>query len=410
MTPIFAVSRLPRNLVFGAGQRAALPGYAAALGRKALIVTDERLAADAQFLDLMQALEAAHVDVAVFSGTIAELPASCILEGLEAGKALGADLVIGIGGGSCLDAAKIIALLLSHGGTPSDYYGEFKVPGPILPLIAIPTTSGTGSEVTPVAVVSDPDRAVKVGIASPHLIPHTAICDPELTYSCPSGLTAFSGADALTHAIEAFTNLRRSVDANTVHEHVFVGKNTFSDQHALEAIRLVSGSLETACRDGSDVLARNNLMMGSTLAGLAFGTAGTAAAHAVQYPVGALTHTPHGMGVAVMLPFVMAFNKSHAEPQMAQIADAMGVGGGLSQAASADAAIDAVTDLFAAIGIPGSLRDLGITENQLDWIAQAAMGATRLVKNNPRPLDPASMAMLVNAAFVGDRTALGRSA
>lgn len=410
MTPIFAVSRLPRNLVFGAGQRAALPGYAAALGRKALVVTDERLAADPQFLGLMQGLEAADVQVAVFSGTVAELPASCILDGLDTGKAFGADLVIGIGGGSCLDAAKIIALLLSHGGQPSDYYGEFKVPGPILPLIAIPTTSGTGSEVTPVAVVSDPDRAVKVGIASPHLIPHTAICDPELTYSCPRGLTAFSGADALTHAIEAFTNLRRPVDAGIVHEHVFVGKNTFSDQHAIEAIRLVSRSLEAACRDGGDELARTNLMMGSTLAGLAFGTAGTAAAHAVQYPVGALTHTPHGMGVAVMLPYVMAFNKAHAEAEMAQIADAMGIGGGRSQAGRADAAIDAVTDLFATIDIPGSLRDLGIAEDQLGWIAEAAMGATRLVKNNPRPLDPASMAMLVNAAYVGDRTTLRRSA
>jgi alcohol dehydrogenase len=410
MTPIFAVSRLPRNLVFGAGQRAALPGYAAAMGRRALVVTDERLVSDPQFLELMQTLSSARLETAIYSGTIAELPASSILDGLEMGKVLGADLVIGIGGGSCLDAAKVIALLLSHGGQPSDYYGEFKVPGPVLPLIAIPTTSGTGSEVTPVAVVSDPDRAVKVGIASPHLIPHTAICDPELTYTCPPGLTAFSGADALTHAIEALTNLRRPVDAKTVHEHVFVGKNAFSDQHALEAIRLIAGNLRAACKDGSDRMARDGLMMGSTLAGLAFGTAGTAAAHAVQYPVGALTHTPHGMGVAVMLPYVMEFNKGHAEAEMAEIADAMNVGAGLDRAEKAAAAIDAVTALFAAIGIPASLRDLGMSEDKLAWTAEAAMGATRLVKNNPRPLDLASMSTLITAAFEGDRTALRRSA
>lgn len=410
MTSMFAISRLPRNLVFGAGQRATLAGYASALGRRALVVTDERLAADEQFLSLMQSLIAAGIETAIYSGTIAELPASSILDGLAQGKAFGAELVIGIGGGSCLDAAKTIALLLTHGGQPSDYYGEFKVPGPILPLIAMPTTAGTGSEVTPVAVVSDPERAVKVGIASPHLIPHTAICDPELTYTCPSALTAFSGADALTHAIEAFTNLRRPVDATTVHEHVFVGKNAFSDQHALEAIRLITRSLEAACRDGSDRAARDDLMMGSTLAGLAFGTAGTAAAHAIQYPVGALTHTPHGMGVAAMLPYVMEFNKGHAEAEMAEIADAMGVGAGLSQADKATAAIDAVTRLFAAIGIPASLHDMGVTQDKLAWTAEAAMGATRLVKNNPRPLDQASMMKLVTAAFAGDRTALRRSA
>lgn len=406
MSPIFAVSRFPRNLVFGAGQRVALARYAAELGRRALVVTDERLAADAQFLSLMQGLAGAGVETAIYSGTIAELPAASILDGLAQGREFGADLVIGIGGGSCLDAAKVIALLLCHGGQPSDYYGEFKVPGPILPLIAVPTTAGTGSEVTPVAVVSDPDRAVKVGIASPFLIPHTAICDPELTYTCPPGLTAFSGADALTHAIEAFTNLRRAVDGATVHEHVFVGKNLFSDQHALQAIGLISASLAAACRDPGDQAARANLMMGSTLAGLAFGTAGTAAAHAIQYPVGALTHTPHGMGVAVMLPYVMEFNKHHAEAEMAQVADAMGAGHGLDQAGRATAAIDAVAALFATIGIPASLRDLGMTEDKLAWTAEAAMAATRLVKNNPRPLDSATMLALVTAAFTGDRAAL----
>lgn len=407
MTPIFAVSRLPRNLVFGAGQRATLAGYAAPLGKRALVVTDDRLASDAQFLALMHSLVEAGIAVEIYAGTQPELPASCILDGLAVGTAFGAEMVIGIGGGSCLDAAKVIALLLSHGGNPADYYGEFKVPGPILPLIAIPTTAGTGSEVTPVAVVADPDRAVKVGIASPHLIPHTAICDPELTYSCPPGLTAVSGADALTHAIEAFTTLRRSVDATTVHEHVFVGKNAFSDHYALQAIRKISSSLLAAYRNGADPVARADLMLGATLAGLAFGAAGTAAAHAVQYPVGALTHTPHGAGVAVMMPYVMEFNRSHAEPEMAEIAEAMGVASaGAGSSANATAAIEAVAALFTAVGIPKTLRDLGLGEDQLAWTGEAALGATRLIKNNPRPLDAQSMALLVESAFQGDRAAL----
>ncbi|MGV8954080.1 MAG: iron-containing alcohol dehydrogenase [Cypionkella sp.] len=406
MTGIFAVSRLPRNLIFGAGQRGALCGYAASLGKRALVVTDERLAADPQCVSLMRSLSEANIELSIYSGTMAELPAGSIMEGLEQGRRFGADLVIGVGGGSCIDAAKVIGLLLTHGGSPADYYGEFKVPGPIMPLMAVPTTAGTGSEVTPVAVISDPDRAIKIGIASPHLIPHTAICDPELTYSCPPTLSAFSGADALTHAIEAFTNLRRPVDAATVHEHVFVGKNTFSDQHALEAIRLISTSLQTACENGTDQTARANVMLGSTLAGLAFGTAGTAAAYAVQYPVGALTHTPHGMGVAVLLPYVMEFNRRHAEAEMAQIADAMDVAAGQDQSVRASAAIDAVQTPFTAIGIPKTLRDLGIAQDQIAWTAEAGIAATRLVKNNPRPLDAAGMTELVTAAFDGDRSAL----
>jgi alcohol dehydrogenase len=407
MTPLFGLSRLPRNLVFGRGQRAALPGYVAALGRRALLVTDERMAADAEFRRMAAGLVEAGVAIEIYSGTVAELPVDSIEEALSAARRADADVVVGIGGGSCIDAAKIVALLSAHGGKAADYYGEFRVPGPILPLVAVPTTSGTGSEVTPVAVVSDPERAVKVGIASPHLVPHTSICDPELTDSCPPGLTAVSGADALTHAIEAFTTLRQPASGTIAHEHVFVGKNAFSDRYALDAVRLIFASLKAAYDHGDDTVARDRLMLGSTLAGLAFGVAGTAAAHAVQYPVGALTHTPHGAGVAVMLPYVMEFNRSHAEPEMAELALAMGLDGAhLDQAGRAGAAIDAVAELFASIGIPSTIRDLGVPEDRLAWTAEAAMGAARLVKNNPRPLDVPSMTRLVRAAFAGDRAGL----
>lgn len=406
----FGVVRGPRNLVFGAGQRSALPEYAKALGRTALFVTDERMAGEEAFAELRRGVEAAGLGVTVFSGTLPELPAECLAAGVDAGRTCGADLIIGVGGGSCMDAAKIIALVLAHGGEISDYYGEFKVPGPILPLIALPTTAGTGSEVTPVAVVSDKGRAVKVGIASPHLIPHTAICDPELTYGCPAGLTAVSGADALTHAIEAFTTARRAPTGSLVHEHVFLGKNTMSDLYALEAIRLIGRSLARAVGEGSDRQARADMMLGATLAGLAFGTAGTAAAHAIQYPIGALTHTAHGLGVAAVMPYVMEFNLPMATTAMGEIAIAMGLPvDNLTEAQRASAAVDGVAALFAEIGIPPDIKALGLGEDKLGWTAEQALAATRLVKNNPRPLDSQSMATLVEAAYRGDREMLRHS-
>jgi alcohol dehydrogenase len=404
---LFGTLRSPRNIVFGAGQRKALPLYAAKAGKRALIVTDERLAADPSFRELVDAVTSAGVATKVFSGVIAELPVQCIAAGVEIGQSFGADLVIGIGGGSCLDAAKVISLLLAHGGKASAYYGEFKVPGPILPLICVPTTSGTGSEVTPVAVLTDPDKAVKIGIASPFLISETAICDPELTYSCPPSLTAVSGADALTHAIEAYTTARRQPYDTLVHDHVFLGKNALSDQYALMAIKLIGKSLKPAVDNGGDIVAREQLMLGAMTAGLAFGTAGTAAAHAVQYPVGAMTHTPHGTGVAVMMPYVMQFNRDSCIREMVEIGEALGLPATRApDAFAADTAIDAVADLFASVGIPKTLADLGITAAQLPTVAEQALGSARLIKNNPRPLDLSTMTELVHAAFSGDRSAL----
>lgn len=392
---IFGTLRTPRNIIFGAGQRRAIAGYARDLGARALIVTDERLGDGAEVRELADSLTAVGVQSRVFAGTLAELPLECLAAGCDAGRAFGADLVIGLGGGSCLDAGKIISLILAHGGQPNDYYGEFAVPGPILPVIAVPTTAGTGSEATPVAVVGDPERVVKVGIASPYLIPHTAICDPELTYTCPPALTAASGADAMTHAIEAFTNLRREPTGSVVHEHVFLGKNALSDHYALMAITNLSAGLKRAFDDGGDIEARERVMLGSLAAGLAFGTAGTAAAHAIQYPVGAMTHTAHGVGVAVLMPYVMAFNRDHCTEAMAEIGEAMGVG------RDAAAAVEGVRTLFASIGIPQTIADLGVREDQLALVAEQALGSVRLVKNNPRPLDALSMRLLVDASFHG---------
>lgn len=398
----FGAIRTPRNIVFGKGQRGALGRSAARLGSRAFICTDERLSGERDFAAMMDDLKGNGVAVHVYDRTVAELPLTCIDDSVTSAKAFGPDVVIGIGGGSCMDLAKATAVMLTHGGNIRDYYGEFKVPGPVLPLISIPTTAGTGSEVTPVAVLGDPERIMKVGIASPHIISHTAICDPELTYSCPAGLTAISGADALTHAIEAFTAIRRPATPQLVHEHVFVGKNLLSDHHALLAIERISRSLARACSHKDDEAAREDMALGALSAGLAFGTAGTAAAHAIQYPVGALTHTPHGTGVALLMPYVMDFNRSACIPAFAQIATAMGIErAGKSDDALSIAAIDKIVVLFREIGLPETLADLGVPADKLTWIAEQSFTAQRLVKNNPIPLDIEKLEQIVKAAFGG---------
>lgn len=404
---MFGTLRSPRNIVFGNGQRASLPRYVSAFGSKVLIVTDQRMADLSSFRILHDSLVAAGIEVAVFADVEAELPAQCLNAGIDAARDASADAVVGIGGGSCIDAAKVIALVAVHGGAISDYYGEFKVPGPILPMIAMPTTAGTGSEVTPVAVVADQDRAVKVGIASPHLIPDTAICDPELTITCPPGLTAISGADALVHAIEAFTTARRTPTPGMTHEHVFIGKNVLTDSYAVAAIGNIGRNLRTAVENGDDLAARGSVMLGALQAGLAFGTAGTSVCHAVQYPVGALTHTAHGLGVALMLPYALSFNRDFTEAEiatMARVLDFADAGSGDREAASAG--IDGITGLLRDISIPATLAEIGIKADDLSWIAEQALAANRLIKNNPRPIDRTGIDLLLNAAFTGTHSHL----
>ncbi|MBS7542464.1 iron-containing alcohol dehydrogenase [Ancylobacter oerskovii] len=402
MTP-FAAIRLPTEILFGKDQRHALPDVARRLGSRVLICTDERLSGSAEFARMRGGLEAAGLAVRVDDRVQPDVPRDSAADCAEAARSFAPDLVIGIGGGSCLDMAKCAALLISHGGRLPDYYGEYRVPGPVLPIIAVPTTAGTGSEATPVAVISDPDRTLKVGISSPYLIPRTAICDPDLTLSCPAALTAIAGADALTHAIEAFTAGRRPPSAELAQRHVFIGKSALTDHFALLAIRLIGRSLERACRDGGDEEARADVMLAALAAGCAFGTAGTAAAHAIQYPVGALTHTAHGLGVATMLPYVMRFNRDAALGEMAEIAIALGLSSeGHSREGLADAAIAEVTRLLAAIGITPTLAALGLPADKLGWTGEQALGIERLIKNNPRPVAPADMRRLIDAAYTGN--------
>lgn len=398
---LFGALRLPREILFGSGQRRALGAVAAKSGRRALVCTDERFAATPSFAEMMADLRASGIEALVHDQVLPDVPSDTVITCVEAARPFAPDMVIGIGGGSCLDMAKCAALLLTHGGVLTDYYGEFKVPGAVLPIIAVPTTAGTGSEVTPVAVISDPVRTLKVGISSPHLIATAAICDPDLTLTCPPGLTAIAGADALTHAIEAFTAVRRTGSATLPQQHVFIGKSALTDHYALLAVRLLGRSLETAVKDGGNADARADVMLAAMAAGCAFGTAGTAAAHAIQYPVGALTHTAHGLGVACVLPYVMAYNRSSSLAEMAEIGTALGLADGNVEK-RAQGAIDTVRRLFAAIGIAPTLAKLGLAEDKLDWTAEQAISIDRLIKNNPRPFDIEGMKTLLRAAYNGD--------
>jgi alcohol dehydrogenase class IV len=404
---LFGAMRLPQSVVLGVGQRRVLGALAAGVGKRALVCTDARLGQDAQFKAMLDDLRQAGIDVNVYDRTLADLPISSIADCVENAAGFDPDMVIGIGGGSCMDMAKVVSLLLAHGGGIRDYYGEFKVPGAILPVIAVPTTSGTGSEVTPVAVVADTERGIKIGISSPYLIPYAAVCDPELTLTCPPALTACSGADAMTHAIEAYTALARTPDPQITQQHVFVGKNALTDHFALLAITSIWNSLHRAYVDGSDMHARESLMLGALAAGCAFGTAGTAAAHALQYPVGNLTHTPHGVGVATLLPYVMEYNRPSAVVPFARIARALNLG----QADSTDESlshilINELASLFASVGIPASLRELGLAADKQDFTAESGLAAGRLVKNNPRTLDLQAMQDITRAAYSGERHTL----
>lgn len=361
------------------------------------------------FARVRDALSAAGLEVDVFTEAKAEVPLDDVKACAERARNHGADVLVALGGGSVIDLTKVTALTVSYDGPLDAYYGEGAVPGPVTPIIAIPTTAGTGSEVTPVAVVTDSSKELKVGVSSPYLIPRVAICDPELTATCPPGLTAHSGVDALSHAIEAYTAADREFEWDSVQSRIFIGKNLISDTFALRAIELIADNLETAVNDGTDLSARAGMQLGSTMAGLAFAQAGTSLAHALQYPIGAATHTPHGLGVGLLLPYAMRFNVGVREAELASIAPLLGAEvDGMNQRAQALAAVDAVNDLIASVGFPTSLEGLGVTPAQLDRFADQATGISRLLDNNPRAADREDLFAVLNAALRGELSAVPR--
>jgi alcohol dehydrogenase len=399
------VLRAPGTILFGAGVRHDVGRAAASLGGKAIVCTDPRLSSSPELTGMLESLKRAGVEAVVFDQTVAELPSVSLVQAHRRLATVPADLVIGLGGGSCIDMAKVMSLLLAHGGTVDEYYGEFTVPGPILPVIAMPTTAGTGSEATPVAVVADVSSGRKVGISDPHLIPRVAICDPELTVGCPRALTASAGADALTHLVESFTAVRRPHETDIASDRVFVGKGDLTDAVALKGLRHLGRSLLAAYRYPDNLERRADVMLGATYGGIALGTAGTAAAHALQYPLGSLTHTPHGVGVGALLPYVMRFNLRERLPEFGQVAQALGADvNGLTELEAAVQGIEAVEAMLCDLDIPRDLRTLGLDAQHIGMVAEQGLRARRLVGNNPRRLDLAATTAIVTRAYAGERT------
>ena len=397
--------RQPHTVVFGPGQRAQLPHLVAQYGARALIVTDARMGQTAEFAEVIRSLEGAGLEVRVYAEVEPELPRENVRAAAEAFHDAGIEVVVGIGGGSCLDMAKVTALVLARGGDIRDYYGENQVAGPVLPIVTVPTTAGTGAEVSCIGVVFDAERGVKVGVASNWLEPVATVIDPDFTLSAPPGLTAATAADALSHLVESFTDLAKNPDPDEIREHLYVGKNLLTDIYCRHGLELLNRSIEGIVADPLDRAARADTMLAAFCGGMALNTAGTAAAHALQSPIGGLTHTPHGFGVGALLPYVMRFNLPARLAVFAELGRLLGVADPAApELEQARAGIRRIDALLAALGVPADLTELGVAESDLPRIAQQAMLSTRLLANNPRAVTEADALALLRRAFRGDRS------
>ena len=363
----------PKVIRFGVGALDTLGDEANKLGAKrALVVTDPGVHKAGLVDPVKEQLSRANLSVEVFS----EAEPEPTLPRLNAiAKELGKnsyDLLVGVGGGSSIDTAKGLSVLLAHGGNGQDYVGIEKVPGPGIPMFLLPTTAGTGSEVTKVAIFDDPEKGLKMGMVSHYLLAQLALVDPTLTYGCPPKITAAAGIDALGHAIESYTSINAS---------------SFTDALELEAIRLIVGSIRTVVANGSDKAARSHMAEGAFFAGIGIAHAGGAAVHALGHTLGSRFHVPHGVAIGLLLPYVMEFNLPASLPKYVTIAQILGVKTpGLSLQEAAEQGVEAVKTLDKDIGIPLRLRELEVPKEALEEMAVATLNVTRLLANNPKPL------------------------
>jgi alcohol dehydrogenase class IV len=368
------VFRAPHEVHFGVGELGRLGEVSQRLGGKALIATGRGSAREHGFIDrAQQSLAAAGIEVAVYEGIAPEPPLADVERGREVARAHEADFVVALGGGSAVDVGKAIAAL-GRTETPVTecHSGGLACDAPGLPCVAIPTTSGTGSEATPNSVLTDPAKAKKSSIRGAALLPEIAIIDPELTVPLPPEPTAHSGLDALCQAIEAY---------------VSKGANPVSDALALRAVRAIAGSLRRAYRDGSDLDARTDMALGSHLAGLALASARLGLVHGLAHPVGVATERPHGLVCGAMLPMVIRANAEHVGRRYSQICDAAGLSdtdpsfmGG-----AADRLAGWTEKLCSELGVPVKLSELGLSEADLESIAEVAAKAGSTAYN-PREM------------------------
>jgi alcohol dehydrogenase class IV len=384
MTPFTFQS--PSNILFEAGASRKIAELVEQYGAsRIMLVTDKGVRAAGLTGDAEAALSAARISVTIFDDVVADPPSHVIESAAALCRDRKIELVLSIGGGSALDTAKLVAYLAKSPDHLDDIYGVGLAKGQRLPLILVPTTAGTGSEVTPIAIVTTPTTEKK-GVVSPRLIPDWAVLDPELTLGLPSHVTVATGVDAMVHAIEAYTSK--------------VKKNPMSDQLARQALALLSANIRRVCKDGRDLEARSQMLLGSMLAGMAFANAPVAAVHALAYPIGAIFHVPHGLSNALVLPHVLEFNLPAAEALYAELAGI--VKPGLQATSSRDRArafIDEMISIGKDCTVPASLSAVGIIQDDLKKLAEDAMKQTRLLVNNPRQLTLEDAYAIYSAAY-----------
>jgi alcohol dehydrogenase class IV len=339
--------------------------------RRALIVTDGGFLKTGLVDAPIASLREAGLNVSIFSDVVADPPEAVVLKSVEDARKEEVDLVIGLGGGSSMDVAKLIAVLAGSDQELKTMYGIGNVQGSRLPLVQVPTTAGTGSEVTPISIVTT-GATTKMGVVSPKLYADLAILDAELTIGLPPKVTAATGIDAMVHAIEAYTTRHK--------------KNPLSDMLAREALSLLSRNIEAACEDGKNLQVRQAMLLGAMLAGQSFANAPCAAVHALAYPIGGIFHVPHGLSNSLVLPHVLRFNAPQASTMYAELAEIVAPGATGSVEARTQALIDRMDEIARRTGIETQLRQVGIAESDLDRMADDAMLQTRLLTNNPREI------------------------
>jgi alcohol dehydrogenase class IV len=378
----FTFATTPR-VICGAGSLDTLPDVTGPLGPCILIVTDRGMVATGLVARAAEALQKAGHAVAIYDGVIADPPERVVLEARDMARGCDATGVIGIGGGSSLDVAKLVALLAGGGENLADIYGVGLAKGPRLPLLLAPTTAGTGSEVTPISIVTTGAHEKK-GVVSPVILPDIALLDPQATLGLPPAPTAATGVDAMVHAIEAYTST--SPNANPV-----------SRALAREALRLIGGAIRKAVHQGDDLDARTDMLIGSLLAGQAFANSPVAAVHALAYPLGGHFGIPHGLSNALVLTQVMRFNAPVCGEAYALL------GGDifpeLAGKTDPEAVIAALETLSQDLGLAPRLRDAGVPQDALDLLADDAMKQTRLLVNNPREVTRADARAIYEAAW-----------
>lgn len=374
------------KIVCGAGSALELAGQCQRLGVSSpLLVTDPGLVSIGLVQPAIETLVAAGQQVALFDQVREDPPEATVLAAAEMARLKAVDGVIAIGGGSSMDVAKVVAVLLGGEQALTDLYGVGQVTGGRLPLILVPTTAGTGSEVTPVAVITT-GETTKAGVSSPVLLPDMAVLDADLTLGLPPAVTAMTGVDAMVHAIEAYTSRHQ--------------KNPISDNLARQALILLSKNVRTAVHQGGNREAREAMLLGACLAGQAFANAPVAAVHALAYPLGGHYHIPHGLSNSLVLPAVLEFNADAASSLYAQLSELIvpGAVSGSDEARTA-ALINALRQLIDDLALPATLSQAGVAEDKLEVLAEDAMLQQRLLVNNPRDVSYDDALAIYRAAY-----------